>query len=526
MTTAHRDDDREAGRDAYAAARLTQRRSVRLALALGQGLSHGPRAAKELLGSSGATVLDLPGPQVPQRPRYPHLRVAHLSEAPVTRGVIPGARLTPTTWRTVLRRDRPELVLVDTVTGWEAADLRALVAGTSAAVYCPPAMLERVVAAGIARDRLRTLEPDDEVLWFDSQAHSPVGLPPAPDGRVLPVDAAPPADRDADRGTVRLVDPATADAGLTERIVGCLARGTPVVVPDGGPLGDRLRRLLGSVADEVVAPPSACDDRARQLCEPDQWERTSVRVRRHLHRHHAREAHVDVILARCGLETAPPPRISVLLSTRRSEHVTHALGQIGRQDHPAVEVVLVLHGIPRPDDRSLEAGRHPLTAIEVPADRPLGAALDAGLDRARGSLVAKMDDDDHYGSGHLSDLVVALRYSGADIVGRWANAVYLEQQDITVHGDLDRQERWATHLPGATMLARGEVLRRLRWRHVPNAVDTELIRAIVSDGGSVYSTHRFGFIRSRHADHTFARSNRSFRHGRVRQGLDTSALEV
>jgi hypothetical protein len=523
VITAHRDDDREAGRAAYAAARLTQRRSVRLALALGQGLAHGPRAARELWGA-GAAVLDLPGPRLPSRPRYPHLRVAHLSADPVTRGVIPGARLTPSTWRTVLRRDRPELILLDAVADWKAGELHALLAATSAAAYCPPTMLEQVIAAGVARDRVRTLEPDDETLWFDSQAHSPAGLPPTPDGRILPLAAS--ADLPADRGTVRLAGQHGFTAGLTERIVSSLARGTPVVVPDGGQLGNGLRRLLGPVADEIVTPPEACEARARQLCDPEHWERASVRVRRHLHRYHAREAHVDLILERCGLGTAPPPRISVLLSTRRPEHLLHALGQIGAQDHPDVEVVLVLHGIRRPDDRNLEAGRHPLMAIEVASDRPLGAALDAGLDAATGSLVAKMDDDDHYGSGHLSDLVVALQYSGADIVGRWANAVYLERQDVTVHGGLDRQERRATHLPGATMLVHGEVLRRLRWRHVPNAVDTELIRAIVSDGGSAYSTHRFGFIRSRHTDHTFARSNRSFRHGRVHDGLDVAALEV
>lgn len=525
MNTAHRDDDRETGRDAYAAARLTQRRSVRLALALGQALSHGPQAARELLGG-GAAVLDLPGPRLPERPRYPHLRVAHLSADPVTRGVIPGARLTPTTWRTVLRRDRPELVLLDASTGWDDADLRALVAATSAAVYCPPPMLGPVVAAGIARDRLGTLLPDDETLWFDSRAHSPVGLPPGPDGRILPLDTASATEPAGDRGSVRLVAPATPNTSLTERIVSCLARGTPVVVADGGEVGDHLRRLLGSLADEVVVPRSACDERVRQLCDPEQWERSSVRVRRHLHRHHAREAHVDLILERCGLDTAAPPRISVLLSTRRAEHLGHALEQIGRQDHPDVEVVLVLHGIARPDDRRLESVRGARRVIEVAADRPLGAALDAGLDEATGSLVAKMDDDDHYGTGHLSDLVVTLQYSGAAIVGRWANAVYLERQDITVHGALDRQERWATHLPGATMLVRGEVLRRLRWRHVPNAVDTELVRSIVSDGGGVYSTHRFGFIRTRHDDHTFARSDRSFRHGRVHQGLDVAALEV
>jgi len=49
-----------------------------------------------------------------------------------------------------------------------------------------------------------------------------------------------------------------------------------------------------------------------------------------------------------------------------------------------------------------------------------------------------------------------------------------------------------------------DVLRALRWRHVPNAVDTELVRAIHLAGGACYSTHRFGFVRTRHGDHTYA----------------------
>lgn len=523
MTTAHHDDERAVVRDAYAAARLTQRRSVRLALALGQGLARGPRAARELLGA-GAAMLDLPGPPLSARPRYPHLRVAHLSEDPVSGGVVPGSRVTPTTWRTVLRRDRPELLLLDALAGWDAAGLRALVAASDAAVYCPPAIVHRVIAGGVPHQRLRSLDPDDEVLWFDSAAVSPVGLPSAPDGRILPVGAEEDPAVDTGRGTVRRAD---SDAiGLLEPVVRSLMRGTPVVVSEEGPLGARLQRLLGTVAEDVVVPSSACDQRAQELCEPAKWERTSVRVRRHLHRSLSKEAHVDRILERCDIETQPPPRISVLLSTRRSDQIGHALQQVSKQDHPDVETVLILHGIAQPDDRLLERTPHPVVTVHVPSERPLGAALDAGLDRATGQLIAKMDDDDHYGPGHLSDLVVALQYSHADIVGRWANAVYLERQDITVHGGLDRQERWATHLPGATMLIHGDVLRRWRWRHVPNAVDTELIRTIISDGGRAYSTHRFGFIRRRHGDHTFTGSNRRFRPGRVHQGLDTAVLEV
>jgi hypothetical protein len=98
---------------------------------------------------------------------------------------------------------------------------------------------------------------------------------------------------------------------------------------------------------------------------------------------------------------------------------------------------------------------------------------------------------------------VALDYSGADGVGRWSNETHLVDADVTVAQDLDRQERWAHHLPGATMLVRGDVLRAVRFRRVPRHVDTHLLRSIHAAGGAAYATHRFGFIRRRHGDHTY-----------------------
>ena len=37
-----------------------------------------------------------------------------------------------------------------------------------------------------------------------------------------------------------------------------------------------------------------------------------------------------------------------------------------------------------------------------------------------------MDDDNFYGTHYLTDLVRALDYSGADVVGKWAHLVHLE----------------------------------------------------------------------------------------------------
>ncbi len=43
-----------------------------------------------------------------------------------------------------------------------------------------------------------------------------------------------------------------------------------------------------------------------------------------------------------------------------------------------------------------------------------------------------MDDDNFYGTHYLTDLVRALDYTGADLVGKWAHLVHLESSGATL----------------------------------------------------------------------------------------------
>lgn len=513
-------------RTAYAAARLMQRRSVRLALALGGGLRHGPRAARELLGA-GAAQADLPGPELLERCRYPELRVAHLGTDPVTRGVIPGVHLRPDTWRTIVRRDRPDLLLVDAVEGWDAGELQRLTSEVAVPLVVDDHLLPRVATTPSVRKRAIALLDGGSDICIDDRKYNPIGAPATPSGRIrtLPSAAASsPAsgvgEADEERGDVLR---SGGGAHEVRSLLEHLARGTVVVAPRGT---GRLEERLGPLADHLLTEHDTVDQHAAMFLDGERWERTSVRARRHVQQTYGRAAFVTRLLERCGIGIDVGRTISVLLCTRRSDHLASALDQIRAQTYPDVEIVLGLHGIDAPSDRLLDGVGRPLRLIRVSEERPLGAVLNAALDQASGRLIAKMDDDDLYGPNHLDDLVVALGYSRATMVGRWSTVTYIERDDQTVHSDLERQERWATHLPGATTLIHGDVLRRLRWRQVPNAVDTELVRTVVSDGGGVYSTHRFGFVRRRHGDHTFVRPDRSFRGQRSTPGLDRTVLDV
>jgi tetratricopeptide (TPR) repeat protein len=85
-----------------------------------------------------------------------------------------------------------------------------------------------------------------------------------------------------------------------------------------------------------------------------------------------------------------------------------ALASIARQDHPAIEVVLV--AACGPSHRPIDAGAYPFTLTWVVRDGPLKRPLaaNAGIEAAHGALITMLDHDDEYLDGHLSALVAAL----------------------------------------------------------------------------------------------------------------------
>ncbi len=114
---------------------------------------------------------------------------------------------------------------------------------------------------------------------------------------------------------------------------------------------------------------------------------------------------------------------------------------------------------------------------------------------AGGEWVAKMDDDDWYGTEHLADLVLAAGYSGADLVGKGSEFVYLEGSNVTLRRGLGAGEAPSRTISGGTLLVRAAVLREVcGWRGLPRGVDVALIDDVARVGGAIWRTHPFGYL--------------------------------
>jgi len=233
-------------------------------------------------------------------------------------------------------------------------------------------------------------------------------------------------------------------------------------------------RVAPELADHIGRP--LPDARADEL----EWELRSVAQRRAALRHH-------------GLAGRPPSVTAVLVS-HRPHDLIDAIDALARQSYPDLEVVVGLHGVDAPP-----LGGRPVRMVAIPAHRNLGEALAEATGHAEGALVTKVDDDDRYGPDHVWDLVLARHFSGATLVGKGAEFVYVQPRGITVRRRMGAELYTDTVAGGTILMERGDLAAAGGWQPLPRHVDRDLLDRLLRAGAAVYRTHGFGFVYTRRA---------------------------
>jgi hypothetical protein len=292
------------------------------------------------------------------------------------------------------------------------------------------------------------------------------------------------------------------DVVTTARLIVDLAgAGAPLVATS---VPDEVARLLGP---DLVAAIEGCA--VEGLADPRLRERHSVALRRLVHRQHSVYENLAALAAAQGHAVSASPTVSILMATNRPEMVTFALEQMAAQQYPNVEILCGLHGFSLPAatrERVAAIAPH-AQLIEVGKDRDLGQVLALLGERASGDLVTKWDDDDWYAPEHLSDLVAAMRYSGAGLVAKAAEYVYLSSLDLTLRRFGSNAETFSTTIAGGTLMLTRSMLRGIGgWPAGPRRVDRLLIEAVEAAGAPSYRVHGVGYLLrrdSRAGNHTW-----------------------
>lgn len=198
------------------------------------------------------------------------------------------------------------------------------------------------------------------------------------------------------------------------------------------------------------------------------------------------------------------PSVSVLVATIRPDDLSSLLSQLLQQSLSSFELRLGLHGIELSvfHKRAIAAlNRRKIRVVvqNFDKDQTLGTILSSLAAGCTSDFIAKMDDDDFYGPEHLRDLLDAALDTGAEVVGRAMNYIYLEPLNITLRkigrGSMQTVEQWSEWICGGTILAKRTSAQEAGWfGSGSSAVDHFLLNGVTNNGGKIWRTFGAGYI--------------------------------
>jgi hypothetical protein len=192
------------------------------------------------------------------------------------------------------------------------------------------------------------------------------------------------------------------------------------------------------------------------------------------------------------------PTVSVIVSSQRPDGIGACIGYLSAQTYPDFEVIVGTHGYVADEDTAerWSAALHaPLRVVSLPARLTLGEVLGRLTRMADGELITKVDDDDHYGADHLTDLMLAWHSSGGDLVAKGARFVHLPDFDRTIDRGWAAPEGYnVTPAGGTLMLSRSTLAHAGGWSESSRHVDSDLLARVRSRGGVTYRTHGLEYV--------------------------------
>lgn len=259
----------------------------------------------------------------------------------------------------------------------------------------------------------------------------------------------------------------------------------------------------------VAADEDSAYEWARSLIRSPELRDHEVKVgQRQIWREHTYAHRANRVLEDTGLgeHIWQLPSVSALISTNRPGQLEHVARQMSRQRGADFEVLLLTHGFVPTDEqrRDVEELLPEVQWLNADSSIQLGGCYNLLAERAEGQVVAKIDDDDLYGSHYLFDQLMAMEYSGADVVGKGAHFLYAAEIDATVLRFPEAEHKYRDFVSGPTIMARRDLVAQFPFENIRRGEDTAFLRGVRDRGAKIYSSDRFGFMQIRSgASHTW-----------------------
>lgn len=205
--------------------------------------------------------------------------------------------------------------------------------------------------------------------------------------------------------------------------------------------------------------------------------------------------------------------ISIITCTKRQDFIMNLLTNYHRQRYPKKELVIILNNDKMKIGLYKEMAKKfkNVQVHQLPGKLSLGTCLNYAVKKTKYSYIAKFDDDDYYAPYYLTDSMRAFNRTNADIVGKRAHFMYLRGSKMLILRSHKDENRYVSVLPGATLVFKRTVFRKVRFPNRSIGEDTHFCLNGKAKGYKIYSAGKYNFAavrRKNSKDHTWIISDK------------------
>lgn len=191
-------------------------------------------------------------------------------------------------------------------------------------------------------------------------------------------------------------------------------------------------------------------------------------------------------------------KVSIITCTNRPRYIMNVFENFNRQLFRNKELIIILNNNQMNIREWILKSKEytNISVFQIDERKSLGYCLNYGIKKANYNVIAKLDDDDYYGPGYLSQAVKALKY--ADVVGKYTTYVYFEDSKILAIRNSKRDNRYVYRIEGPTLVFKKEVFNKIKFQDKSLGEDIQFCKDCTKNGIKMYATDKYNYVYIRH----------------------------
>jgi len=188
--------------------------------------------------------------------------------------------------------------------------------------------------------------------------------------------------------------------------------------------------------------------------------------------------------------------VSIITCTNRHNYLNNLFQNYSRQRYANKELIIIINNnkIPLSPYQTLAKKHKNIKIFRKPEQQSLGSCLNYAVTKCKYHTIAKFDDDDYYAPHYLTESILTLKRTKADILGKRAHYMYLLGSKTLILRFANDEHRMVTHLPGATLVFKRKVFDHVKFPNKNVGEDDLFCSRSKKKGYKVYSASKNNFV--------------------------------